>query len=108
MQAAGNFTYKIMPLNEAPELSLWFEVKVLLQYQDIWYFLLWLVRAAVKCIADVMGSSIRGFQQQQDFISSGAIDAVAGCDPDCILHAFNLEDETAYIYATVMQSHSNG
>ena len=30
MQAAGNFTYNIMPLNEAPELSLWFEVIVLL------------------------------------------------------------------------------
>lgn len=52
-------TYEIMALNKTPEFSLRLEVIIFLENQNIWYILLRLVMTAVKCIAYVVGNSIR-------------------------------------------------
>ena len=75
-----------MAFNKTPELSLWLEIIVTFEDQNVGHFLLWSVNAGLKCITYIMCYSIRGLQQQQHLICIGTFDAVTGCNPSCILH----------------------
>lgn len=85
MSVSSTCTYEVMALDKTPELPLWLEVIVSFEHQNIGHFLLRSGDAGVKCIANVMSHSIRRLEQQQHLICVCTFDAVAGCNPSCIL-----------------------
>ena len=79
-------TNQVMAFDETSKLPFWLEIIVFFKNQDVLHFLLQVVFAAIKGVADVMGNSVRRFEQQENFIGIGAFEAVAGCDPCSVLH----------------------